>query len=92
MIRIPNKIVEQIILHAKKDLPNEACGYLAGLADTVTKAYAIKNIDQSHEHFSFDPQEQFAVIKDMHSRKTPVMNPSLAVISNLSLEAICRDQ
>ncbi len=64
-MKIPKEINEQIILHAQKDLPNEACGYLAGENDIVTKAYAIKNIDQSHEHFSFDPEEQFAVIKDM---------------------------
>jgi len=65
MMKVPKKIYKQIILHAQNDLPNEACGYLAGKNDSVTKAYAIKNIDQSHEHFSFDPEEQFAVIKDM---------------------------
>jgi len=64
-MKIPKDICEQIILQAQKDLPNEACGYLAGKNGTVTKAYAIKNIDQSHEHFSFDPEEQFAAIKDM---------------------------
>ncbi|MCF6248576.1 MAG: M67 family metallopeptidase [Desulfobacula sp.] len=67
-MRVPKNIYDQIILHAKKDLPNEACGYLAGKGGVVTKAYVIKNIDQSHEHFSFDPQEQFAVIKDMRKR------------------------
>ncbi len=64
-MKIPKDIYEQIILQAQKDLPNEACGYLAGKNGIVTKAYAIKNIDQSHEHFSFDPEEQFAAIKDM---------------------------
>jgi len=64
-MKIPKDIYEQIILHAQKDLPNEACGYLAGENKIVSKAYAIKNIDQSHEHFSFDPEEQFAAIKDM---------------------------
>ncbi|MCP4672320.1 MAG: M67 family metallopeptidase [Desulfobacula sp.] len=65
MMKIPKDIYEQIILHAQKDLPYEACGYLAGQNDSVTKSYAIKNIDQSHEHFSFDPEEQFAAIKDL---------------------------
>ncbi len=65
---IPKEIVEQLILHAKKDLPNEACGYLAGLDEIVTKVYAITNIDQSHEHYSFDPEEQFTAIKDMRKK------------------------
>jgi len=64
-MKIPKEIYDQIISHAQEDLPNEACGYLAGQNDSATKAYAIKNIDQSHEHFSFDPEEQFAAIKDM---------------------------
>ncbi len=67
-MKIHKKIYEQILLHAKKDLPNEACGYLAGQGKIVSKAYAVKNIDQSHEHFSFDPEEQFAVVKEMRKK------------------------
>ncbi len=67
-MKIQQDIYEQIIQHAQRDLPNEACGYLAGKNGIVTKAYAIKNIDQSHEHFSFDPEEQFSAIKDMRKQ------------------------
>jgi proteasome lid subunit RPN8/RPN11 len=72
-MKILKDICEQIILQAQKDLPNEACGYLAGKNGIVTKAYAIKNIDQSHEHFSFDPEEQFAAIKDMRKENLVVI-------------------
>ncbi len=67
-MKITKEIYAGILLHAKKDLPNECCGYLAGKGAYVTAAYALKNIDDSHEHFSFDPEEQFAAIKDMRKK------------------------
>ncbi len=60
-----------ILDHCKKGLPNEACGLLAGTVDgnvkTVTKVYLLTNTDNSNEHFSMDPKEQFAALKDARS-------------------------
>jgi len=63
MIQIRQKIADQIILHAQKVYPIEACGYLAGNGDTITQSFEIKNIDNSEEHFSFDPAEQFSAVR-----------------------------
>ncbi len=63
-MRIEENICNQIISHAKKGLPLEVCGYLAGKEGVVTKHYELTNIDASEEHFSFDPKEQFATVKD----------------------------
>ncbi len=63
MIQIKQEIVNQIIIHAQKVNPIEACGYLAGNGDTITQSYEIINIDNSEEHFSFDPAEQFSVVR-----------------------------
>lgn len=63
MIRIPKHIIEGIITHGKAELPNEACGLLTGSGDAVEKQYALTNVDHSPEHFSFDPREQFQVLK-----------------------------
>ena len=42
----------------------ESCGYLLGPdKETATENYPMTNIDHSEEHFSFDPKEQFAVLK-----------------------------
>ncbi len=68
MLKITKEIAADIVSHAQKDLPNECCGYLAGQGKCITVAYALKNIDDSHEHFAFDPEEQFAVIKDMRTK------------------------
>ncbi|MDP4269639.1 MAG: M67 family metallopeptidase [Bacteroidota bacterium] len=63
MLTIPHHIIDEIIAHARQELPNEACGYLAGNGNEVKQAYALTNIDHSPEHFSFDPAEQFRTVK-----------------------------
>lgn len=71
MIVLKKDHYQEILSHSKASLPNEACGLLGGtVADgvkTVEKIYRLTNIDQSPEHFSMDPKEQFAAIKDMRT-------------------------
>ncbi|MEY8353618.1 M67 family metallopeptidase [Lachnospiraceae bacterium 54-53] len=54
--------------HCVSGLPNEACGLIAGIIDgeikTVKKVYLLTNTDESREHFSMDPKEQLAAVKD----------------------------
>lgn len=63
MIRIKQNIVEAIRQQGLQEAPLEACGYLAGKQGSVTTYYPMLNVDQSEEHFSLDPMEQFAVVK-----------------------------
>lgn len=70
---------ETMVAHAKKELPNEACGLIAGTIEegkkVVEKVYYLTNIDQSNEHFSLDPKEQLTAIKDMRANGfTPLGN------------------
>lgn len=60
---IKRSLVKKIFEHGEKDRPLEACGYLAGIAGCATAIYPMANIDRSQEHFTLDPQEQFAVVK-----------------------------
>jgi [CysO sulfur-carrier protein]-S-L-cysteine hydrolase len=63
MISIPHYIVKSIIEQAHNELPNEACGLLVGSVESVEKHFALTNVDHSPEHFSFDPAEQFNVLR-----------------------------
>jgi len=65
MLRISQQIKDAIIDQARNGLPEEICGYLAGLGSDVTKRYPLTNIDHSNEHFSFDPAEQFQVVREV---------------------------
>lgn len=62
-MKIPKEIIDAIFEHATTQAPVEACGYLAGKDDRVLTYYRMTNMDHSEEHFSFDPEEQFRVIK-----------------------------
>ncbi|MDR1610302.1 MAG: M67 family metallopeptidase [Candidatus Symbiothrix sp.] len=64
MIIIPQNIIESIIEQAQRELPDEACGLLAGKENEAVKQYPLTNIDHSPEHFSFDPKEQFQVLRE----------------------------
>ena len=68
MISIKQSIIDQIVAHARHELPNEACGYLAGDDGVVTHSYQLTNIDHSPEHFSFDPAEQFQTVRDARNK------------------------
>ena len=60
---IEREVFEKIVAQAREELPNESCGYLLGIDDTVTENYRMTNADHSSEHFSFIPREQFAAVK-----------------------------
>ncbi|MBA4411273.1 MAG: M67 family metallopeptidase [Bacteroidota bacterium] len=73
MISIKQSILDQIVAHACNDLPNEACGYLAGNDGVITHGYQLTNTDHSPEHFSFDPAEQFQTVRDARSKGLQIM-------------------
>ncbi len=55
--------MQQIIDHARKDSPIEACGYLAEKEGVVDRFFSLSNIDQAEDHYTLDPKEQFATVK-----------------------------
>ena len=61
----------EMVRHARALAPIEDCGLLGGtVADgvkTVEKVYYLTNTDHSEEHFSLDPKEQFAAVKEMRA-------------------------
>ena len=58
----------KILEHCVAGLPDESCGLIAGSIDgevkTIEKVYLLTNIAHSNEHFSMDPKEQLAAVKD----------------------------
>ena len=71
MIKLSKSDYEKILRHAESELPNEACGLIGGVIEggdkLIKKVYLLTNTDHSNEHFSMDPKEQLAAIKDMRA-------------------------
>ena len=64
-MRLPKKIYDAMIEHAKTGFPNEACGILAGdLREGKNDMfYPMKNLDDSSISYFMDPKEQLQVFK-----------------------------
>lgn len=72
MIYVSKSEYEKIINQAKNEFPLECCGLIAGIKDKeddlyIKKVYPLKNIDESSEHFSMDPKEQFDTIRSIRA-------------------------
>lgn len=61
-----------MVKHARELAPIEDCGLLGGRSDgnvkIVEKVFYLTNMDHSEEHFSLDPKEQFAAIKELREQ------------------------
>lgn len=72
MITLKKSDYEKMVQHARENLPEEACGLLAGTIDhdikNVEYVYLLTNTDHSNEHFSMDPKEQLSAVKDMREK------------------------
>lgn len=67
MLQIRNEIITSLIENAIKNAPIEACGYLAEKDNVIGTILPLTNIDNSEEHFSFDPKEQFDSVRKIRA-------------------------
>ena len=51
------RLIDEMVAHAREDLPNECCGILAGQNDRVLKLYRMTNVEASPFRFAMDPGE-----------------------------------
>ena len=71
-IMIRQSDFDKILEHALNVRPEEACGLIAGEDGEdgirrISKVYILTNTDHTNEHFTIDPKEQLAAIKDMRA-------------------------
>lgn len=71
IVRMEYHMYDEIARYAREHLPEEACGLIAGEENEdgrlVKKVYFLTNIDHAEDHFTLDPKEQLAAIKDMRA-------------------------
>lgn len=68
-MRIAQSLVEEMIAHAREDLPNECCGMVGGRGGEATKVYRARNAFASPFRFQIDPGDQYRIQeKEMRER------------------------
>jgi proteasome lid subunit RPN8/RPN11 len=67
VLTISKHLYDQIVAHARRDHPDEACGIVAGPAgsDRPERFIAMTNAERSPTFYRFDSAEQFQVWKQM---------------------------
>lgn len=61
-----------MVKHARELAPIEDCGLLGGRVDggrkIIEKVFYLTNTDHSTDHFTLDPKEQFAAVKELREQ------------------------
>ncbi len=62
-VRISQRLVEELVAHAREDLPNECCGMVGGRDGVATTIYRAENAEASPLRYSIDAAEQFRLMR-----------------------------
>lgn len=61
-MRLSRELADELISHAREDMPNECCGLIAGHGDAATRVVRTANTEASPFMYVMDPREQMDVI------------------------------
>jgi proteasome lid subunit RPN8/RPN11 len=64
-MRISQALVDEIVAHAREDLPNECCGMVGGRDGEATEVVRVANAAASPLRYEMDPQGQFDALKSI---------------------------
>ncbi len=62
-MKISKRLVDEIVAHAREDLPNECCGMVGGADEEARTVYRAENAEASPLRYSIDAKEQFRLMR-----------------------------
>ena len=60
-MKIARSLLDEIVAHARDDVPNECCGMLAGRNGEATRVHRARNAEASPFRYVIHPQDQFRI-------------------------------
>jgi proteasome lid subunit RPN8/RPN11 len=66
-MKISQELVDQVIAHAREDVPNECCGMIGGSDGEARKVVRVANAAASPLRYEMDSQGQFDALKEIES-------------------------
>jgi [CysO sulfur-carrier protein]-S-L-cysteine hydrolase len=64
-MRIAQNLIDEMVAHAREDLPNECCGMIGGRGGEATEVIRVANSAASPLRYEMDPQEQYNALKSI---------------------------
>lgn len=64
-MRLSRALADELIAHARADMPNECCGLIAGRDGTATRVIRTTNTDASPFMYVMDPLEQMRLMDEI---------------------------
>ena len=62
-MRIARRLIDEMVAHAREDLPSECCGMVGGSHGEATSVIRVENSAASPLRFEMDPQGQYDALK-----------------------------
>src|ERR671921_295444 len=62
-MRISQALIDEMVAHAREDLPNECCGMIGGRDGEATRVVRVENAAASPLRYEMDPQGQYDALK-----------------------------
>ena len=64
-MKISQVLIDEMVAHAREDLPNECCGMVAGLDGEATEVIRVENAAASPLRYEMDPTAQYEAWKSI---------------------------
>jgi len=64
-MKISRALLDEMVEHARDDLPNECCGIVASRDGAALKVYRATNAEASPARYSLDPREQYRITMEI---------------------------
>jgi proteasome lid subunit RPN8/RPN11 len=64
-VKISRALVDEMVAHAREDLPNECCGMVAGIEGEATEVIRVENAAASPLRYEMDPKAQYEAWKSI---------------------------
>jgi [CysO sulfur-carrier protein]-S-L-cysteine hydrolase len=62
-MKISQALIDEMVAHAREDLPNECCGMIGGRDGEASRVVRVENAAASPLRYEMDPQGQYDALK-----------------------------
>jgi proteasome lid subunit RPN8/RPN11 len=63
-LTLPREMIDEMVAHAREDLPNECCGVIAGRDGIATRLYRTRNAEASPFRYNIDPRDLLRIERE----------------------------